>query len=277
MLCRMDKTFPQTLRLLDAIETAAPSASSLPLPEGWEGRPDQWCAHLDRLCKAQGLVVHPDVIAQAVLDASPSVSGALAMPRPNRNGLQPMHGFDPNFVEHPTIAGWEKPCPASLWERKTDLITTIKRPSLWSRLLPPLPVVCVTAVTALAWVNLRMSPLSTAASFAGMLLLLLGLRWVVSDFEESAPPDKASAEQVEAWNRRRALWRHVPGVSACLAQIDASGVPLNAHDAYCLERLLVAEEQRQSRNLTRLRRHPECIKREPVVPRQRLGAIVEEY
>lgn len=274
----MDKTFPQALRLLDAIETAAPGASSSPLLEGWEGRPDQWCARLDRLCQAQGLVVHPDVIAQAVLDASPSISGALAMPRSNPGDLQPMHGFDPNFVEHLNIAGWERPCPASLWERKADLIIMLKRPSLWSRLIRPLPLVCVASVTALAWGILGMSPFSTAVSFAGMLLLFSGVSWAMSDADQSALAHEASPEQVEAWSRRRALWRHVPGVSACLAQIDASGVPLNAHDAYRMDRLLVAEEQRQARNLTRLRKAPDAVKK-TASPRQsmRAGAIVEEF
>lgn len=112
----MSASLKTTLRLLDHIDAhpapwAEPSASL-----DWEGRPEQWCALLDRLARNEGKVMPPETIAKLVLDHVPS--GGLNVPWKRSVdlitcGLSEAEG-------QATIPGWESSSltgPVQLWLR----------------------------------------------------------------------------------------------------------------------------------------------------------------
>jgi hypothetical protein len=262
----------QAMHFMDQLDIEQPTEGTS--PEQWEGRPEQWCALLEKMYQEQGRAMVPDVIARVVHAAQP----VSRVPVRSTSGAFDLVGVDTPYEEHPEVPGWEwppetpvhQPTPAMTWETFAEARRPVVRKDMEenthvSALLCGFLATFV-ALFAAEVVAPRLSFVGYIGSVIGAGVLAFVLPLFVGGFQRDVRVERAVRRQWETYGQwkdpsqdhpaEHAQWMKVPHVAAYAHKVSpVSGQGWRREDVQALHSLLVEEERRRTRNLHRLRQH----------------------
>lgn len=262
----------QAMHFMDQLDSTP--SSERDASEQWEGRPEQWCALLEKMCQEQGRTVAPEVIARVVHAAQPTPS----VPVRSTRGSFDLVGVDTPYEEHPEVPGWEpppetpvhQPTPAMTWEtfaetRRPTVRTNMEDNTRAGALLCGM-MATFAALFAAQVVAPHLSFVGYIGSVIGAGVLALVLPLFVGGLRRESRVERAVRRQWETYLQwkgssqdhpaEHAQWMKVPHVAAYAHKVSPMpGKGWRREDIQALHSLLVEEERRRTRNLSRWRAH----------------------